>query len=233
MPVPLPFPLPCPSCSERDLVRGKFKQILDGCARGLNLPLTLNDSSTVIIADNLIAQKTLLALIWDLGGDPSRVQAAKVALRVFCSLLANRTWEVSLSLSKRKSTGGATAAASSTMSPTNTNGLAAMNENIAVVLQGAFNFFVWHLAQLKFKERPHCEQEQSVRAVLAVVGLLKQEDLSKFLPKIMMVLNSPYPITGPHIPSYSLTCPLTQTLTHPGNTLEHSRCNQPPSDTGA
>ena len=161
------------------------------------MPLTLNDSSNLVVIGNLITQKTLLALIWDLGGDPTRVKAAKVALSVLCSLQANGTWEVkNLPSSKRKSSGaGGAGAAGAAMSPqANDNGISAMNDNVALVLKGTFNFFVWHLAQLKFKEKPHCEQEQSVRAVLELVGLLKQEDLSKFLPKIMMVLITSYPL---------------------------------------
>ena len=201
---------------ERELVIGKFKQVLDGCSRGLNLPLTLHDNSPLLNSTSTVAQKTLVALIWDLGGDPLRVKAAKAALRVYCSLLANGKWAVDLPLNKRKSTGGtgagAGAGAGAAMSPTNDSAITIMNENIAIVLRGAFNFFVWHLAQLKFKEKPHCEQEQSVRLVLELVGLLKQEDLSKFLPKIMMVRNISYR-SDQHLPTYLLTYLVTHLLT--------------------
>ena len=158
--------------TERDLLCGRFKDIVDGCAAGLEIPLSLADTSVVFSRSCPIHQNTICALIWDLGADNGRARAAKKALRIICPLLVAGSWSVAVGGGR-----GARPAPPSKESVT---------EDVAQVLAASFNFALWHLAQMKWKFKASGEQEQSLRALRELVGLLKQADLSKVLPKIVI-----------------------------------------------
>ena len=56
------------------------------------------------------------------------------------------------------------------------------------VLEQNFFFVMSHLLDLSRPEQTQRQQQQSVRALCVMVGLLRQSDLEKFLPKVLIAL---------------------------------------------
>ena len=56
------------------------------------------------------------------------------------------------------------------------------------VLEQNFLFVMSHLLDLSRPEQTQRQQQQSVRALCVVVGLLHQSDLEKFLPNVLIAL---------------------------------------------
>ena len=82
----------------RDLCHGDLWKIMTVCSSYLQCPVYTSTSSSPQAISLGIITRTLLPILWDLGGDSVKHQSAVKALQVFCTLTAARVWSIPRSI---------------------------------------------------------------------------------------------------------------------------------------
>eukprot|EP01041_Mallomonas_annulata_P005258 gene5258-10521_t len=148
--------------SEKDLISGRFIDILfEVCSNFIAI-----DTVQSLLESKLssyLCERCLLPLLWDLGSSvTSRSETALKGLRV------------------------AVAVAVAVVPKSNLN----PDEHVANMLDKRFLFIMLNLIQSPSPTTPSlAEMEQRYKALSAVIKYLKMEDIPKFIPKVMFVMD--------------------------------------------
>ena len=185
---------------ESDLVRSGLKDYLEKCASQLDMPVQAEreaaDTDIIVVTT---MHHVLLHLVWDLGSSERAHRRALKALKVMATIFNSKKWHVSSSKNR------------SDMNVTD------LEEHVANLLSNSFLYIMSNLLQFNWNKQTQNQQEQSIRALRCVVCLLKQSDLTKFLPTIMTVVDT---VLGS----------LSQRVRHAGVELTAELCNRLPHD---
>eukprot|EP01034_Spumella_vulgaris_P021660 gene21660-27701_t len=158
-----------PDGDTRAFVAGKLHQLLEHTARALGKSLQEEHKFGDILPTTQL-HEVLSALVWDLGAaDEEVAQCSSRALSVLCFLYANRTWKVSRCRD-------ATAVQLSQE----------MAECTSIVLSDNFLYLMSNVLSGEQYEEKQNQQSRSLRCIRALLGRLRQADLSKYVHKVLV-----------------------------------------------
>lgn len=84
--------------SVHDLVHGDLWKIMTICSNSLKCPLYPSHGISPQAISSGIVTRTLLHILWDLGDEEKKRNAAIKALQIFCSLSQARVWSIPRSI---------------------------------------------------------------------------------------------------------------------------------------
>jgi len=198
------------------VLEGSFEALLQHCATTLGVPIFgayyRDDNNGPSKMDKMgpfyrtSVQRAILPAVWDLGSaDFARKECALKALRMFCTIIQAKE------LSQRPSTtrGGRDAASGSNLSG---------DESIATTLPDLFLYIMANVLEDNKSIEPFTllQSVQSVRCLKELVVLLRQEDLVRFLPKVMSTMDGVLGDASPQLRyvGVELTAELVKRLPH-------------------
>lgn len=152
--------------SLRELLTEKLEEIFASCADALKVPIR-NDSQHGIFF-LAVFHNLQLQFVWDIGsGDEAREKRARVALEILSAI--GEEWQLS------KASGG----------EGDEELFADAESYVADILPRHFLFIMRNLLQkYDWNSQTSHYQENSVRCLGKLVGMLRESDLCKFLPKV-------------------------------------------------
>eukprot|EP01038_Epipyxis_sp_PR26KG_P009200 gene9200-12410_t len=161
---------------ETSLINGQLHAIFIDISNILSIPV--DEQSSLAIIDNNTRNPisiasfhvTLLLLLWDLGSDLETKKKSFKALRVYCTIYQSQSWKIDRMSNKEMNH--------------------YISECMATIFSTNFLFCMANLWQSPKNLRSRFHREQALRSLKLAVTFLKQSDLTKYLPKIIVAIDS-------------------------------------------
>jgi hypothetical protein len=156
-----------PESTVSDLLEGGVFTALSVCAKGLGVAVA--DASSTSCMTTVTFHHMLLRVVWSLGSCPPGAksdESAVKALKTLCTLATEQVWRMNRRSDPKS------------LAPER------INDAAAEKLQADFLYIMANLLLKDWSAQTQAYHEQSLRCFRALIGLLRQSDVVKFLPKV-------------------------------------------------
>jgi hypothetical protein len=156
-----------PECTVADLLEGGVFTALTVCAKGLGVAVA--DSSSSSCMTTVTFHHMLLRVVWSLGSTPAGAKtddSAIKALKALCTMATEQVWRLNRRTDPKS------------LTPER------IDDAVAEKLQADFLYVMANLLLKDWSAQTQAYHEQSLRCFRALIGLLRQSDVVKFLPKV-------------------------------------------------